>query len=353
MIKRRRQRVSPPGEGTQDEKNEAEESGTQHEGEGLSEAGYRSSWHGPIPELGELEPDGATGFTTRSSSHGNLQQKSKSRPRLKFFKRQSYTVNPSPPSSPSKSGQSGLKSLFQNIKRGKKSTNEEGSRPVSVGVRESDDNRAVRLIHSVSRDWNVSTESDSSQPESEPPIRTNPEIESTNHIERSDNQTDNQSQNEIDTSVSLQTLQRSQSDDLTGQTNRNSVSIPRSTSHPIHTFQIRSSRTVGNQSQSSVSIFGRTRARKSVINEVEENLTHPAIIVLLSVINFCLWMFLLTIKILGISAKISVRLWLWMLYTVDFIVRIFHRIFNQDPEKPNQNSDYSHIESKYLAFISH
>jgi len=88
-------------------------------------AGNRASWHGPLPE--PEEPQGATGFTPRSYSQGNLQQKSRARPRLKFFKSKSYTVTPSPPSPPSKSAsQSGLKSLFKNIKRSKKSKSDKG-----------------------------------------------------------------------------------------------------------------------------------------------------------------------------------------------------------------------------------
>lgn len=351
-MKRRRQRVSPP-EQEETSQIRVESTGSQRSiNEGTSDAGCRASWHGTIPELEEGGASGgACGITTRSSSHGNLQQRSRSRPRLKFFKRQSYTVNPSPPSSPSKSGgHSGFKSLFQNIKRGKKSASESSSQ--SGNVAESDDrgNNQVRLTHCSSRDsWNASTESDSSQPEIEN-VRTSPEIESTNQNEDNSaptNDTERQIQNEASSQVTLRTLQRSQSDNLAMQTNRPSAPIPRSTSHPIHTFQIRSSRSLGNQSlQSSLSLFGRARARKSVIKEVEENMTHPAIIILLSVINFILWMFLFTVKVLRITARVAVRLWLWILYTFDFILYIYHRIFNQDPEKTSQNSDYTHIESK-------
>jgi len=316
-------------------------------------AGNRASWHGPLPE--PEEPQGATGFTPRSYSQGNLQQKSRARPRLKFFKSKSYTVTPSPPSPPSKSAsQSGLKSLFKNIKRSKKSKSDKGP---TVADGESSNRRSVELAHSSSRTWSVtSTESDSSLPEIEP-ISASPHLDSDDEdlgkpVANSVHQTENVPRNQVDpepeNQVALQTRQRPNSEliEESSDTLNRSLTIPqRSNPHPIHTFQLTMRRSSGPRAPAT--LFGRARARKSVIVEVEENLTHPFILAILSVINFILWWFLFTVKVLGTAAYVSIWLWLRLLYIIDFIVKLFHRIFNQDPEKQtNQNTDYSHIESK-------
>lgn len=343
-MKRRRQITAPPVE---DDSDGAKASGSQHSNEdGRNEAGYRSSWHGPITELEKADEASALGVATRSCSQGNLLQKSKPRPRLKFFKRQSYTVNPSPPSSPSKSA--GLKSLFHNMKRSRKTNENESTSGNSCSIEESP-NKEIRHVHSTN--WNISTESDSSIPEVEP-IRTCPDIDSNSENEEttdSESKNGTQVQNESDNQVMSRMLPRSQSDNVCGSQHRPpGATIPRSNTHPIHTFQCRGARP---RVPAGSSLFSRTRARKSVIAEVEENLTHPVILVLLSVINFTLWMFLFTIKVLRISARISVWLCLKVLYLFDFFLRLFYRIFNQDPEKVNQNSDYTHIESKYMSCL--
>ena len=128
-------------------------------------------------------------------------------------------------------------------------------------------------------------------------------------------------------------------------TSATSRTISRPIPHPIHTFQRPQFRSTQTQPRTS-SIFGRTRSRKSVIKEVEENLTHPAVIVILSVINFCLWMFLFCVKVGRYTGVTAIWIWLRLVYIFEFLVKIFCRLFNLDPEKTNQGSDYTHIEGK-------
>jgi hypothetical protein len=306
------------------------------------DATYRSSWHGSLPKP-QTEPEMAGGatshITVRSRSHGNLQQKSK----LNFFKRKSFPVNPSPPPSPSKSGQLGFKSLFQNIKRIKKSNNSD---------------KDARNKKSVTNEQVVvNTETDIDQTDKKS-VRNSAEIQPadsfrnrSHHTQCSDTglvvqhtptlNTDNQLQCQIVNDTQPEGLHSSSVETCTR-------------THPIHTFQLTQCRNIENLPLRASSIFGRARSKKSVIKETEENLTHPGVIVLLSVINFILWMFLFSVKFLRYTAKVSIWIWLKLLYSFDFIIKLFYRIFNIDPEKANQNSDFSHIESKYIIlFLFH
>lgn len=301
------------------------------------DAAYRSSWHGTLPEP-PTEPEVAgartSGITVRSRSHGNLQQKSK----LNFFKRRSYPVNPSPPLSPSKSSSSGFKSLFQNIKKSKKSANT---------------NKDARIRCSTSSEQFVtSTEVDTDQTQQKR-VRASPEIISADQLISCRNRSH---VTRTDTGSVVQDTQNTTSQSESN--NTQSHGLPSSSNqtgprtHPIHTFQLVQCRNSGNQStRASSFIFGRTRSKKSVIKETEENLTHPGIIVLLSVINFIIWMFLFSVKFARCTAKVSIWIWLKLVYSFDFIVKLFYRIFNIDPEKANQNSDFSHIESKYILLV--
>ncbi|KAL4217263.1 hypothetical protein ACF0H5_023714 [Mactra antiquata] len=301
---------------------------------------FRSSWHGPshISSVDQDEPEpGTSAMAVRSRSYGNLQQKSK----LRFFKRRSFPNNPTPSSSPVKSGQFAFKSLFQNIKRNKKgnSTEVEPQTPTSA------------MIGATRVDWNISTDSESDQTEHKR-IRTGPDIDSdatlSENIGR--NRTVAHSNSNTTCSVVQNSMSQSNSSNLSSSQSGTSISNSNRTgspTHPIHTFQVIRCRNVGNQPvrTSSGSLLRRSRSKKSVIQEVEENLTHPAIIVLLSVINFILWTFLFGVKVFRCTARISVWIFLKLAYIFDFIVKLFCRIFNLDPEKANQNSDYTHIES--------
>lgn len=310
-----------------------------------SDFAYRSSWHGTF-HMPEVEPEvagaGASGIAVRSRSHGNLQQKSK----LKFFKRRSYQVNSTPPSSPTKAGPSGFKSLFQNIKRSKQLSNQT----------ETSKNRNS-MIGASGVEWSLNPESVSDQT-TRKRIRTSPEIDTS----LSSNTNENRTLLSLSTGSVVQAEtanQLSVTQNMNSQSERPilNCSLPEisdlnlgqtgSKTHPIHTFQLAQSRNSGNQSvRTSSSMFGRSRLKKSVIKDVEDNLTHPAILIILSVINFILWMFLVSVKILRCTAKVSIWIWLRLAYLFDFVVKLFYRIFNLDPEKANQNSDYSHIESK-------
>lgn len=309
---------------------------------------YRSSWHGTfhMPDT-EQEVSGASasGIAVRSRSHGNLQQKSK----LKFFKRRSYPVNPTPPSSPTKTGPFGFKSLFQNLKRSKQQSNQN----------EASKNRNS-MIGASGVEWSLNPESVSDQT-TRKRIRTSPEIDTSLSSNTNENRTllslSTGSVVQAETANQLSVTQNTNSQSegpilncsLPEISDLNSVQTGSKT-HPIHTFQLQS-RNCGNQSvRTSSSMFGRSRLKKSVIKDVEDNLTHPAILVILSVINFILWMFLVSVKVLRCTAKVSIWIWLRLAYIFDFVVKLFYRIFNLDPEKANQNSDYSHIESKYIFY---
>ena len=328
-----------------------------HIGNRLAEAHYRASWHGTslCEEIEKEEvtsqEEGACGIATRSSSHGNLQEKSRSLPRLKLFKRRSYNVPSSLPSSPSKSSsQSGFKSLFTNIRKAKKSSNEN----VCL-LSDSRTNERTNLIGQAAErvNWNISTESESDQTQIKR-VRTSPELEKTAVKRRLDDSALSSSMTQSSDFTETGAIPKSCSASSSLDRSTNVLTLPgtRPYPHPIHTFQIQNTRNQ-NANRGSNSIFSRSRTRdkKSVIKEVEANLMHPAILAILSVINFALWAFLFSVWVCRVTARVSVWTWLRVVYVFDFIWRIFCRLFNQDPDKANQNSDYTHIESEYTAYF--
>ena len=321
------------------------------------ENGHRSSWHGTSPstsiEQGTSSSDSSR-VTVRSQSHGSLQTRPKSR--LKLFHRRSYPVNPTPPASPYKdSNISSLRTFFHNIKRGKLKAGKHASKLTKhVDSKGSGSNNIGDATSSKTADGVDDNDDVDGDQTAKKRIRTSPEIDN----EESD-----------DSDVAIRGLrvqlipegqdlgatcsnwdsftnkdsdtQRSQPSDLV----LTSSEIPRPGPHPIHTFQRPQSR-LTLQNQSRTSIFTRSRSKKSVIQEVEDNLTHPVIIAILSVINFVLWVFLLGASIVRKGSVVALWIWLRLLYLFDFFLKLFYRIFNQDPEKANQNSDYTHIEGK-------
>ena len=333
--------------------NPEESSEPQPSGSGETTAGltHRSSWHGASLEESATS-NGDDGIVARSSSQGNLQQvRLKSRPRLRLFNRRSLPVNfgsnesdesdqsevqgaSSQSTSPKhKSGQSGLRSLFENIHRKRQASKRKDEIPES---------------ESKSKDTEQNNDSEtrsSNSPEIEgfPIFRCDSTL-SDERRRRSDSSLLEERREGISQTSDMQRSRSSGSNlglaenlDTTNQSELQTASRAQ-----IQTFQ--RTQTRGTPNQSRFSIFGRPRSHKTVIKNVEENLTHPAILGILSILNFLLWIFLSSAKVCRISAVVALWLWLKMAYTFEFLVKLFYRIFNLDPDKVNQNNDYTHIE---------
>ena len=336
-------------------------------GAGPSGTGHRSSWHGAgLEEETSSTSDVDSGIVSRSCSHGNLQQvKLRSRPRLRLFNRRSLPANflsdsisdetdqseqgstSSLPTSPKhsqsaspkhKSSQSGFRSLFENIHRKKQTSKKKG---------DNIDNENLTIEEENTNDSNTSA-------------KTSPELEgfpeflcdsfSDERRRRSDSSLLEERREEISHRSDVQRSRSSGSNLGLTET----VEAPIEATHQselqtgsraqLRTFHRTQGRRTDNQSR--FSIFGRPRSRKTVIKDVENNLTHPMILGILSLLNFLLWIFLSSCKFGRISAVVALWLWLKVAHTFEFLVKCFHRIFNLDPDKVNQNNDYTHIEGE-------
>ena len=321
---------------------------------------HRSSWHGASLEE-EVPTQGNSGIVSRSCSQGNLQQvKFRSRvprPRLRLFNRRSLPVNLSTDSTTSeeadqsesqgtetnqsaspkhKTGQSGLRSLFENIHRRK-----QANKHKSVDKENKND----------LPDRNEEAEQTNNR---ESRVRTSPEIEGFPDFKcdsvllderrrRSDSSLLEERREGISQTGDMQRSKSSGSNlslEAVNQSEQQTDSRAQ-----IETFQRTHVR--GTHNPSRFSIFGRSRSNKTVIKDVQDNLIHPVLLGILSLMNFLLWIFLSSVKVCRISAVVFLWLWLKMAYTFEFLVKCFHRIFNLDPDKVNQNNDYTHIEGKY------
>ncbi|KAK3594846.1 hypothetical protein CHS0354_005769 [Potamilus streckersoni] len=80
------------------------------------------------------------------------------------------------------------------------------------------------------------------------------------------------------------------------------------------------------------------------LQDLQERSPNPAVIAILAILNFILWVALGSARAVRISAIIVLWVWLRLAYLADFFVRSFRRLFNLDPDKVNQNNDYTHIE---------
>ena len=315
---------------------------------------HRSSWPCTNPEE-ESSSQGNSGTVSRSISQGNLQQvKLRSRPRLRIFNRRSLPVNFSLDSTTSeetdqsetesnqsaspkhKTGQSGLRSLFENIHRRKANKHKNGN------------NKENKLDPPKEPDKTDSKETR---------VRSSPEIEGFPSF-RSDREHSDERRRRSDSSLLEERregisqtgdMQRSQSSgsNLSQAASLEAVNQSelqtgsRAQTETFHRTHVR-----GTQNPSRFSIFGRSRPNKTVIKNVEDNLIHPFLLGILSLLNFLLWVFLSSVKVCRFSAVVFLWLWLKMAYTFEFLVKCFHRIFNLDPDKVNQSNDYTHIEGK-------
>ena len=336
---------------------------------GPSGTGHRSSWHGAgLEEETSSASDVDSGIVSRSCSHGNLQQvKLRSRPRLRLFNRRSLPANfqsdsvsletdqseerssSSQPNSPKhsqsaspkhKSSQSGFRSLFENIHRKKQTSkkrddNTNNENP-TIEEENISDSRASAKNSPECEDFpefRSDSLSDERRRRSDSSLLEDRREEISHggdiHVQRSRSSGSNLGLNEIVEASIEATHQSGLQDGSRAQ---------------LRTFHRTQGRRTDNQSR--FSIFGRPRSRKTVIKEVENNLTNPMILGILSLLNFLLWIFLSSVKFGRISAVVALWLWLKMAYTFEFLVKCFHRIFNLDPDKVNQNNDYTHIEGE-------
>lgn len=70
-------------------------------------------------------------------------------------------------------------------------------------------------------------------------------------------------------------------------------------------------------------------------------------IYVMTVASFVLLILSIVARIVRIVVVILLFLWIKLLQLIDVIVYLFRRVFSPEPDKVNQNPDYSHIESKY------
>ena len=339
-------------------------------GTGQLGSGHRSSWHGAgLEEETSSASDVDSGIVSRSRSHGNLQQvklRSRSRPKLRLFRRSlpanfqsesvsfetdqsEESVSLSQPNSPKhsqsaspkhKSSQSGFRSLFENIHRKKQTSKKSDENPTIEEENLNDSNKSTKdspdcedfPFRSDSFSDERRRRSDSSLLEDR---REEISHSGDTHVQRSRSSGSNLGLNETeDVEASIEATHQS--------------GLQTGSRAQLRTFHRTQGRRTDNQSR--FSIFGRPRSRKTVIKEVENNLTNPMILGILSLMNFLLWIFLSSCKFGRISAVVALWLWLKMAYTFEFLVKCFHRIFNLDPDKVNQNNDYTHIEGECYTF---
>ena len=73
---------------------------------------------------------------------------------------------------------------------------------------------------------------------------------------------------------------------------------------------------------------------------------HTNMIYIMTVARFVLAFLLIASRILRILAYILLFIAIYCMKLFDFLVYIFHRVFSSEPDRINQNPDYTHIEGK-------
>ena len=76
-------------------------------------------------------------------------------------------------------------------------------------------------------------------------------------------------------------------------------------------------------------------------------------IVVMQIFSFLLLMLIVVSRILRFVAVLCLYLWIKLMKLGEFIVYIFRRVFSAEPDKINQNADYTHIEGKSVLLFSY
>lgn len=69
-------------------------------------------------------------------------------------------------------------------------------------------------------------------------------------------------------------------------------------------------------------------------------------IIVMQIMSFVLMMLIIVSKILRFVAVVCLFLWIRLMKLWELIVYVFRRVFSAEPDKINQNADYTHIEGK-------
>lgn len=75
-------------------------------------------------------------------------------------------------------------------------------------------------------------------------------------------------------------------------------------------------------------------------------------IVVMQIFSFLLLMLIVVSRILRFVAVLCLYLWIKLMKLGEFIVYIFRRVFSAEPDKINQNADYTHIEGKSVLLFN-
>lgn len=73
----------------------------------------------------------------------------------------------------------------------------------------------------------------------------------------------------------------------------------------------------------------------------------------MQIFSFLLLMLIVVSRILRFVAVLCLYLWIKLMKLGEFIVYIFRRVFSAEPDKINQNADYTHIEGKSVLLFSY
>ena len=107
----------------------------------------------------------------------------------------------------------------------------------------------------------------------------------------------------------------------------------------------RRSRMTSSSSSSSISSRNFAQQRAKLFNNMPD---HTTMIYIMTIARFVLAFLLIGSRISRIVAYILLFIAIYCMKFFDILVYIFHRVFSSEPDRINQNPDYTHIEGKIM-----